>query len=377
MRRSIFKLEIEYYFEKYTVNDGVRDDILNVLFENPLDNLKQYLLKRDVDTLDVLETKLKSKMQNDKLMSDIKSLFEVNDDLELPKSLRTHISQQGKVAIFVGAGVSKLLDIPLWEELGNLAMDFLYKKGQIAFSACQKIKNGNISPKQKMTIFHNILPRGKSKEFYEKYLVAKDGGKLSRNPYEILAKIDCPKISSNLDDEFFKILQQKSLPLDEKKYSQIYQGFDTNMEINSEAIYQVHGSYRKLEEYSIITMEDYLNNYYRDPQQKLGNFLKKLFNEYTVIFIGYGLEEFEILQHIIKDTRKHYALVGTYLDEANLFVMKKEYFEELGVEVHGYYLDFNGYDRLYDVLIAWERQINLELEGYFYPIMDEFKNVKL
>lgn len=49
MRKSIFKNEIHYYFEKYALGDDIRHGILNALFDSPISSSKQYLLKDSID----------------------------------------------------------------------------------------------------------------------------------------------------------------------------------------------------------------------------------------------------------------------------------------------------------------------------------------
>ena len=69
------------------------------------------------------------------------------------------------------------------------------------------------------------------------------------------------------------------------------------------------------------------------------------------------MEEFPILEHIIKNSKIHYAVVPTYLNEMNLFRLHSEYFDTLKIKPIPYYLDFNGYERLINVLDAWNQQI--------------------
>ena len=43
----------------------------------------------------------------------------------------------------------------------------------------------------------------------------------------------------------------------------------------------------------------------------------------------------------------------------------------------GYYLDFNGYERLLTVIDSWVKKINFEINGGFYKKTGEFDDVKL
>jgi hypothetical protein len=382
MRKAIFKREMESCFQySKKISEKQKMDILEALFENPIDVTKIYLLKKEFNsTQDVSNyIKRKSIINDKKFIAEVCSLFEVTDDMELPDSLREQLARKEKIAIFTGAGVSKIIGIPLWEELACKAIDYLHKKNLINFSESDEIKNENISPKQKLSIFHDILPKNNSKDFYQAYFNIKSEY-VSRNPYDILVTLDIPKFSSNLDDEFWNALQRNRIQNEAKvKPIQIASGFKEEMagNINTNTIYQIHGSYQQLERYSIITMRDYLDWYFLNDG--LHKFLENIFHNYVVIFIGYGLEEFELLHNIIKGSKNHHVLIGTYLGDSNLLRIRKEYFRKtLSMHAHGYYLDFKGYERLYEVIDSWVKKIIFEQTGDFYQkTTGEFRDVKL
>jgi len=386
MRKAIFKDEIHYYFERYSLDDSIRHSILNALFENPISSSKQYLLKDSIIDIAKLDQQIKPAIDNDNLINDIKTLFLVDDDLELPNELREQIRRKENMVIFVGSGISKLLKIPLWDELAARAIKYLYTSGRMSFDESEKILKESISPKQKLSIFHNIMPKGSEDRFYAECFTP-DKESLERNPYDLLVKIPFPKFTLNLDLEFWNALRRlKEKSKSEEansvnsdiKVSHIYEDFEEKTEINTNTLYQVHGAYNNLKNYSIITMTDYLNFYYGDKNTGLKEFLRKVFNEYSVIFLGVGMEEFELLQYLVKSNKNHHVLIGTYINDTNLLRFKKEYFKKaLGVIAHGYYLDFNGYYRLYDVIDYWVKEIDREINGQFYDKTGEFDDVEL
>lgn len=385
MRKSIFKDEIHYYFERYALGDDIRHGILNALFDNPISSSKQYLLKDSID-VSKLDQQIKPVIDNDNLISDIKTLFLVDDDLELPSELREQIRRKENMVIFVGSGISKLLKIPLWDELAARSIKYLYTSRRMSFDESEKILKESISPKQKLSIFHNIMPKGSEGRFYADCFTP-DKECLKRNPYDLLVKVPFAKFTLNLDLEFWNALlrlkkkstsgEADSLNSDVKAFH-IFEDFEEKTEINTDTLYQVHGAYNNLKNYSIITMTDYLSFYYGDKNTGLRDFLRKVFNEYSVIFLGVGMEEFELLQYLVKSNKKHHVLVGTYINDTNLLRFKKEYFKKaLGIIAHGYYLDFNGYDRLYDVIDNWIKEIDREINGQFYDKTGEFNDVEL
>lgn len=387
MRKAVFKNELHYYFCIHNINDAEQARLLNTLFINPLSPSKQYLLNAEIKNIDDIENSIKKILQNENFIADLKTTFLVEDDLELPNELREQVRHnKGKIAIFTGAGLSKLLGLPLWDELAFKAIDFLQSNNLINYDEAEKIKKESISPKQKLSIFHNVLPASLEEHFYSNCFTP-NGAVSTRNPYGLLAKLPFPKFTLNLDAEFLNALiifqgqlntRQEETHVEKINLKHIYKNFSKDTIIQpSNALYQVHGYYKDLRSHRIVTMTDYLTHYYNDNQDGVKNFLTKVFKEYSIIFIGIGLEEFELLQYLLGSEKKHHALVSTYMNDTNLLKMKKDYFLKFGINAYGYYLDFNGYQRLYDVLNAWVKEIDRELNGSFYEKTGEFDDVEL
>lgn len=387
MRKAIFKQEIEYLFLHYSIADSKRWDVRKALFKNPMDGTKLYLLKEEIPSCADLDKHLtESGVSNDDFIVAVRSLFTVTDDLELPDSLREQLVRKEKIAIFCGAGVSKLLGIPLWEELARQAIDYLHEIGRLNFAEAERIIGEPTTPKQKMSYFHALCPKGEpaSREFYRKYLEPDKILACRKNPYDFLVRLEVPKLTTNLDHEFWHALQRKPksggggispVTVVEPKPARVDFDFQQTMPVDTNAIYQVHGSYQNLEKYSVITMRDYIFRYFENLD--LRGFLKKIFKEYVVIFIGHGMQEFEILQDVVRDTKRHHVLLGAYLNDPNLLGVRRQYFESLGINAHGYYLDFEGHNRLCEVIESWVEKIDAELSGGFYRKVSELGNVEL
>jgi len=375
MRKAIFKREMESSFRTFSVSDDIQAKVLKILFENPLDITKQYLLKENFTSAQLIADVLQAVIKEEKLIADICSLFQIDDDLELPFPLREQLARKEKIAVIVGAGISRFLGAPLWEELSTMAIKYLHEKNLLTFAEAEKIIVENISPKQKMSIFHEILPKNSTLDFYERIFT---GTKGKRNPYDDLVMLDMPKFTLNIDHHFWNALERKCLKDGQKGTKPIHAfiDFKEDTPIVNNCIYQIHGSYKNLARYSIITMRDYLDYYFSATE--LRRFLKRVFSEYAFIFLGCGMEEFEILQELVKSGKQHHVLLGTYLSDTNLLRIRKNYFQKtLGVNAYGYYLDFNGYDRLLNVIDSWVKKINFEINGGFYTKTGEFNDVKL
>ncbi len=376
MRKAIFKREMEASFRAFSVSDDIQAKILKVLFENPLDITKQYLLKENLSSTQLIADVLQADIKEEKLIADICSLFQIDDDLELPFSLREQLARKEKIALIVGAGISRFLGAPLWGELSTIAIKYLHEKNLFTFAEAEKIILENISPKQKMSIFHKRLPKESALDFYERVFIET---KEKRNPYDNLVMLDIPKFTLNIDHHFWNALERKYLKdgSNGSKPIHAFIDFKEDTPVVNNCVYQIHGSYKNLAQYSIITMRDYLDYYFSATE--LHKFLKRVFSEYAFIFLGCGMEEFEILQDLVKSGKQHHVLLGTYLSDTNLLRIRKNYFQKtLGMHACGYYLDFNGYDRLLDVIDSWVKKINFEINGRFYDkTTGEFNGVRL
>jgi hypothetical protein len=393
IRKSLFKGEIENIFKEYSVSSSQQDSLIYVLFEEEYSysSSKQLLLRSDIKNSSALEKILRNAVtdKQTQLVGALISLFLIQDDLVIPPELNRSIINNEKVGVFVGAGISRLIGFPSWEELGDKAIEYLYRNNRINYFEYQRIQRDVVDPKQKMSIFHAVLPKNSesSKHFY-KEIFSKPNTK-KNNPYVNLAKIDWIKITSNIDNEFVNALDKylthpvidirdsmrKEDKVEERKRAR---GITSNFNVSdvpAESIFQIHGCIDELET-SILTTDDYLKAYYEDDKG-IKKFLEMLFEEYVIVFIGYGLSEFSILEHIIKRKKlqKHYALVGTYLNEMNVFGLMKKYFESIGVLPIPFYLDSIGYDRLITVLDSWFRQIEKGKEEKDRLYLDKIKEI--
>lgn len=383
IRKFIFEGELNNIFIRHELSGPQKDKIIGKLFENPYDNKKQLILKKDYKSLEKIRGELREIIDINNAVADLSALFIIDDDLKIPGALLNLFLNNEKVAVLVGAGVSKLIKLPLWNELADCAIKYLYDKNEINYFEYQKIIREIIDPKQKMSIFNNFFPKTSEKavEIYRELL-----GKADRkaNPYDLLVKFDWVKLTTNIDDEFYRALTQKPFPVDSSlsdNHSERRQRPTPNREtrpdisaLNSDTIYPLHGYIEDIEE-TTLTTEDYIKAYYEDNSM-MRKFLRKFFKEYTVIFIGYGLSEFSIMENVMKQEEKiHYALLDTYMNDPNVFRIQKSYLESLHIEPIPYYLDFNGYYRLNNVLSAWIKKIEEERESDYYENINKIDGV--
>lgn len=381
IRKSIYVNELNYVMQLSKLTDDKRSRIIPELFENPQAD-KTYLLREEIRTLDDLESRIKNIIDQQDVVSALLNIFSVTDDLVIPIEFRNILFSNVKLAFFIGAGVSKLLEIPLWADLANNVIDYLKEGCDLNHTEAVRLRDERYSSRQIISIFHQVVKdRSKINNFYEKRLAGQ--GNKNGNPYELLLDLEDAlakpviKISTNIDLEWEKVLRrkadkQKQERTREGQLSQLsvcyehsqYDNFQVKQKIADNILYQIHGSMNSLDT-AIMTTSQYVNNY-RD-EKGLRGFLETIFKEYIVLFIGSSMQEFEILEHCLKQSPfKHFALVGTRVGEENLFRIKRAYFSEINVKAIPYYLDFQGYDRLLFVLRSWADEVRIARKKQFY-----------
>ena len=126
-------------------------------------------------------------------------------------------------------------------------------------------------------------------------------------------------------------------------------------------VIHLHGSIKDRSS-MVITLVDYMNHYY-ETSFKVVSFLQELFNKYTVLFVGYGLEEYEILEFMINKiprTEKnisHFILYPFFKSQKKIVKFQKKYFLSMGIELIPYYIDKFGHSSLVYLMREWSRQI--------------------
>lgn len=396
MRKTIFKRELFELKQKIGKTD-VYEVFENAIFQDSHKDRgnRLFFLKEEISSIKKLEDKLKEIQGLDiSLFNEISEILTVDDDLAIPPDLKEAIKNEN-VTLFIGAGVSKSLDYPSWQDLANKAISFLERQGYI--NNFEKNRLFQISdPKEVLTIFENICPRNKEdgEKFYKDLFEQKEH-KNEENIYDLLVKKEFgwQFITTNIDVEIIKALARRdtiapniskeasnsstdnSVTFDEAYNKHLKSASVINVntpkatiDVTSDIIF-LHGRVDDVAN-SIFTAKDYLKTYF-NGNSEVKNVLSKIFQDKTVLFIGYGLSEFAILESLIHfdektDSKKHYSLYSIFHSDVHTLKIKQKAFEELNIELIPYYIDFNGFDRLKDVLKNWHRIIKDEKGEDFF-----------
>lgn len=397
-RRSIFRKELDGIWGKHNISEEIREQFLHSIFENPFQINEQYLVKGGFTTRKDLRKILGKLPEISVAASELEKIFIIESDLNIPSDLLSEfVKKDSKIAMFLGAGASKSLrDYPDWSTLGSKAINEMLLLNLINLFEKERIEDSIKDPKQKLTIFESIIaPPGKYehkrdckayKNFYEKCFKHAVAENSNKNPtiYDLVVKFETIKITSNIDNEFFLALKNylslksnfenkhQGEIAEISNFAQIKSSDFSSSSLDVNTIYHIHGHIDNVDSL-VMTTRDYIKAYY--DTKGLANFLEQIFKEYTVIFIGYSISEFSILEHILKCDKRHYALLNAFLNEQNIIKMNQSYFDTFGIKMIPYYMDFNGYCRLEELLISWLNKIEEIKFGSVFKKINEIDEV--
>ena len=299
----------------------------------------------------------------------------------IPGALRLAALQR-KLIPFVGAGVSQLGGCPGWSEFANAVLRFFVEKGKLSHAQLDQISS--LPSRAKLSV---ALDLEKSAGFHINFKnllePSEDKKEIGDEVYANLSRLATTFVTTNYDDWLDKnpspILSadqstSPSKPLDTSRRL-FYKRSDIsveNLDIPN-AVFHIHGSTRDRGS-MVLTTVDYLDRYSSHRIDGKGNhenpfltFLQTLFQLKNVLFIGYGLNELEVLEYIIQkgikipsNTReepRHYVLQGFFTHERELARSLESYFRQFGIGLLPFSRDEHSWDQLVMVTEYLAREI--------------------
>lgn len=263
--------------------------------------------------------------------------------------------------VFLGAGVSKLLGCPLW---GELASEVARKIANYAeFDILEK--QASIEPRKVISICCSIAKKDPAKYSIYKKTIRRSlrirdkekANSLYREVFKLGAKA---YLTTNID---LGILEAKP----KAKRIEIFDCTSANDlqrvasddydSLRDENIILLHGTVKKIEK-AILSVDTYLDHY---EDEKVVNLLNKIFKQGNniILFIGYSLSEWEIIERIYRLTKKNqssgkrkvgYVLTPLFSHEYTKYQLDKEYLNIFDVEPIPYFVDYDGFWKLQGIL---------------------------
>ena len=278
---------------------------------------------------------------------------------EIPAEIISAI-ENGNLVIFVGAGVSAIAGLPLWKTFAQNLIRSCRQLKYINEEECDLILSKITEPKKLISIAYEKFKKEQNLECYYSYFsenLKPESSELNQATKDILTfckRSNALVVTTNADmllDEYFEP-------------ELIYiNNSDEALSATKPGLVKIHGSLSDKESL-VFTSSEYLKRY---ANTDFKHFLHSLFSgNRVVLFIGYGLSEFELLEHTIGTPDKE----GKNNIKNNIFVLSpyfsyeksvKEsmdlYYESLNIRQIAYSKDKKGYYQLADVLCDWQKQI--------------------
>ncbi len=326
-----------------------------------------------------------------------KNLLDPNT-LKIPEDILLE-AVAGKLVLFVGNGLSRIYDMPSWEGLANNFFSELKNKKIISYSKFNSFKK--LPLKTRISIAHKlILDASRSDPTFINYCYTKHLSQshelininlLSKPLYKHLTDLNLTIVTTNYDNYIDTCVDNNSKQIE----ASIPEKLSTNPLSNSKTSFASHE--RQLKERTIILNPEkittdtilkkgsiiHFHGSYSDPlnavvttsqylkhynAQNIKEFLEILFERFSVVFIGYGLEELEILDNIFRvkklsninnpNQNKVFHLMPLPKKQEALIPDLAEYYEDLGVRLIAYDIGKDNYNVIETILSNWLPDLN-------------------
>jgi hypothetical protein len=302
----------------------------------------------------------------------------------IPQVLREAAARRTLIP-FVGAGASKLAGCPDWKEFADDALQDLIGAGHFKYGQVEQIKD--LGPRTKLSIaraiarqtgatinFRGLLHRAP----LEKH---EDGNRLYRailalSNVVVTTNYDCwldqtPRIPTPTEPHE----TAATTPVDvRRKVVWKPEDFLPSLLTSENTVIHLHGSVEDPRS-MVLTTQDYLQHYQNDrggdwPENRVLTFLEQLFRQKNVLFIGYGLEELEVLEYVVLKARvagaegdgtaqapRHFMLQGYFSHQEELVRNLEPYYRAFGIELIPFQRDELNWRELINVVEDLARQI--------------------
>lgn len=272
---------------------------------------------------------------------------EIKDIPPLPKKLRQAIDEE-KLAIFVGAGVSRSVGCDGWDELSKKLVKKCREENRIDYFIEEELLKQNDKIKL-ISMCHNMLNETDCfMSEMKKSLKDNEVDALNENDdkfkiYKDIKRLGNIFITTNADRYIDKFFNPNNICI---------QDFKSN-DIKKHNLYKIHGCISN--KCSLVfTTKKYIKRYVDEDFNK---FIDAIFSEYTILFIGYGLGEIDLLRKIFMTTRndlkEHFYLKAYFNHEQKIANFEEKYFSEIGVNLIPFSKNRKGYDQLKDIIDNW------------------------
>lgn len=295
----------------------------------------------------------------------------------LPDQILKNAAKHGELIVFVGAGASKLCGSPDWREFANQVVGALERGGVLSFLEAEQLR-GLGDPRRTLSI---AMPLAKEKGIaidFDSILHPAKPAAIGSELYELLSSLRPVFVTTNYDkwlDEAgpeelsseVKVGGEAEPAKGPSKRPKYYLREHLSPALLTErgAVVHLHGSYVDPSS-MVVSLREYIEHY-ADP--RVDAFLRAMFKNHTVLFVGYGLAELEVLDHIIrsndllktgKTEPRHFLLYAYRSTESVQRGFIEHFFrDQCGVRVVPYCIDAKGYQEVIEVFKGWNSELDV------------------
>lgn len=296
-----------------------------------------------------------------------RDITEILPEPIIPDELYQAAQIGGRVIPFIGASVSRIAGCPSWEQFANKCLKFFVDNGKLNY--CDLEQLNHLSPRIKLSLAMDMQDSDCKIDFDN--ILKFDPIKCAKiyQPLEALSNIF---VTTNYDPAL-KTIRTDALSnrntqvVRERRIVYKRENFSPELLLSQDVAIHIHGHVQDRNS-MVISTTDYLNHYAASTttiENPLLTFLKHLFKEKNVLFVGYGLEELEILEYVFSKASltkgkapQHYFLQGFYSYQLGLANHLCTYFKSLGVQLIPFLLDNLQWNQLIIVLEHLSKNIS-------------------
>lgn len=317
----------------------------------------------------------------------------------IPDGIR-EASQRGTLIPFIGAGASRIAGCPGWSEFADGALLYLVETGKFSHKQLAQVRH--LNPRVKLSIALGLEKQYATQINFRKLLhpSGQKDNATGQKLFGSLCRLGKTFVTTNYDEwldeeigipiEAMDATSNPTAPATLNARKIVHKVHDlppANLNQPNTVIH-LHGSLVDPVG-MVLTTQHYVRHYANDrlsgdpdKENRVLTFLEYLFQQKTVLFVGYGLEELEILEYVILKARrpqgadpteaKHYLLHGFYSHEHELMrSLTRYYLEECGIQLIPYLRDHKDWDQILDVLEEFARAVPASNPLY----LQEFKEM--
>jgi SIR2-like domain len=295
----------------------------------------------------------------------------------VPDQLLKDAAKHGELVVFVGAGASMLCGSPDWRGFANQVVGALERGGVLSFLEAEQL-GGLGDSRRTLSIAMELAKQEGLPIDFDKILHPTKPAAVGAELYELLAGLRPVFVTTNydrwLDDAGpaelsteLKVGGESEPARGPSRRPKHYLREHLSSALLAErgAVVHLHGSYMEPSS-MVVSLKDYIEHY-ADPRVQA--FLSAMFKNHTVLFVGYGLAELEVLDQIIRSNEsiqtgasepRHFLLYAYRSTESVQTRFIEHFFRnQCGVRVVPYCIDAKGYQEVVEVFKGWNSELDV------------------